>query len=35
MIAFFLHIEAPINMYYGQKGSDVELKEGYFISDGK
>lgn len=22
-------------MYYGQKSSDVVLKEGYFISDGK
>jgi len=22
-------------MYYGQKASDVVLKEGYFISDGK
>lgn len=22
-------------MYYGQKSSDIVLKEGYFISDGK
>ncbi|VVC30469.1 Hypothetical protein CINCED_3A013194 [Cinara cedri] len=33
-IGVFLKVhEPPVNMYYGQKSSDVVLKEGYFISD--
>ncbi|XP_029342090.1 xaa-Pro aminopeptidase 2-like [Acyrthosiphon pisum] len=33
-IGVFLKVhEPPVNMYYGQKASDVVLKEGYFISD--
>ncbi|XP_050428799.1 xaa-Pro aminopeptidase ApepP-like [Adelges cooleyi] len=33
-IGVFLKVhEPPVNMYYGQKSTDVVLKEGYFISD--